>query len=47
MAIIAFSDLYPDNAALRESASQVLEDRDVKPILARYRYVDGASWAPG
>jgi hypothetical protein len=47
MAIIAFSDLYPDDAALRESASKVLEDSDVKPVLARYRYADGASWAPG
>ena len=45
MAIIAFSDLYPDDTALRESASQVLEDRDVKPVLARYRYAEGASWA--
>jgi hypothetical protein len=45
MAIIAFSDLYPDDAPLQESASQVLEDGDVKPLLARYRYAEGASWA--
>lgn len=47
MAIIAFSDLYPDDEPLQESASQVLEDRDVKPLLAKYRYADGASRAAG
>lgn len=47
MAIIAFSDLYPDDAPLQESASEVLEDGDVKPLLARYRYAEGTSWAAG
>lgn len=45
MAIIAFSDLYPDDGTLQESASQVLEDGDVKLLLAKYRYANGASWA--
>jgi hypothetical protein len=45
MAIIAFSDLYPDDEPLRESASEVLEDGDVKLLLAKYHYEDGASWA--
>ena len=43
MAIIAFSDLYPDDEPLQESASQVLEDGDVKLLLAKYRYANGAS----
>ena len=45
MAIIAFSDLYPDDASLQDSASEVLEDGDVKPLLARYRYAEDTRWA--
>ncbi|MBA4142728.1 MAG: hypothetical protein H0X43_06915 [Nitrosospira sp.] len=38
MAIVAFADLYPDDRALRDSATEVSEDRDVKPLLGKYRH---------
>ena len=44
MSIIAFSELYPDDRAFKNSADQVLEDGDVKLMLAKYRYDYGASW---
>ena len=44
MSIIAFSDLYPDDKLLRDSSNQVLEDVEVKLLLAKHRYDNGASW---
>ena len=44
MSIIAFSELYPDDKAFKNSADEVLEDDDVKLMLAKYRYDYGASW---
>ena len=44
MSIIAFSDLYPDDKPLRDSSNQVLEDVEVKLLLAKHRYDNGASW---
>lgn len=44
MSIIAFSDLYPDDKPSKDSSNQVLEDADVKLLLAKHRYDNGASW---
>jgi hypothetical protein len=44
MSIIAFSELYPDEKAFKKSADEVLEDGDVKLMLAKYRYDYGARW---
>lgn len=44
MSIVAFADLYPDDRALKESANKVVEDGDVKFLLAHHRYDHGASW---
>jgi len=44
MSIIAFSELYPDDKAFKNSADQILEDGDVKSMLANYRYDYGANW---
>ncbi|MDN5936510.1 MAG: hypothetical protein L0H75_10120 [Nitrosospira sp.] len=41
MSIVAFSDLYPEDQALKDSANQVSEDGDVKLLLARHRYDNG------
>lgn len=37
MSIVAISDLYPDDRALKVSANEVSEDGDVKSLLAKYR----------
>lgn len=44
MSIVAFSDLYPDDKPLKDSSNQVSEDDDVKLLLAKHRYDNGASW---
>jgi hypothetical protein len=44
MSIVAFADLYPDDAALGKSAKEISEDADVKPLLEHYRY-DAFRWA--
>lgn len=44
MSIIAFADLYPDDCALKQSANEISEDRDVKFLLAHHRYDHGAGW---
>lgn len=44
MSIIAFTDLYPEDPLIRDSARQVLEDGDIGPLLAMHRYDHGASW---
>jgi hypothetical protein len=44
MSIIAFADLYPDDCALKQSANEISEDRDVKFLLAHHRYDHGANW---
>lgn len=44
MSLIAFSSLYPDDQALRESANEVLQDDDVKLLLSRHHYDHGAGW---
>ncbi|HET7060947.1 MAG TPA: hypothetical protein VFI43_02080 [Nitrosospira sp.] len=44
MSIIAFADLFPEDRALKESAGRILEDSDVKNLLAHHRYEYGASW---
>jgi hypothetical protein len=36
MSIVAFSDLYPDDRKLKDSASEVSNDGDVKLLLAKY-----------
>ncbi|SCY70131.1 hypothetical protein SAMN05216420_11383 [Nitrosospira sp. Nl5] len=36
MSIVAFSDLYPDDRKLKDSASDVANDGDVKLLLAKY-----------
>ncbi|BCT67441.1 hypothetical protein [Nitrosospira sp. NRS527] len=38
MSIVAISDLYPDDRALKVSANEVSEDGDVKSLLAKYRH---------
>lgn len=44
MAIVAFSDLYPDDRALKNSANEVSEDDEVKLLLAKYRHDQGLGW---
>ena len=44
MAIVAFSDLYPDDRALKYSANEVSEDDEVKLLLAKYRHDQGLGW---
>ena len=46
MSIVAISDLYPDDRALKVSANEVSEDGDVKSLLAKYRH-DGRMGAAG
>ena len=43
MSIVAISDLYPDDRALKNSANEVSEDDEVKSLLAKYRH-DGVEW---
>ncbi len=38
MSIVAFSDLYPDDQAIKDSADQVSEDSNVKLLLTKYRH---------
>ena len=38
MSIIAISDLYPDDRALKETAKHMSEDGEVKLLLAKYRH---------
>ncbi len=45
MSIIAFSELYPDDRALKDSADRISQDSDVKFVLSHHRYDHGASWA--
>jgi len=47
MSIIAFADLFPEDRGLKETASQMLEDNDVKNLLTHHRYEFGASWVVG
>jgi hypothetical protein len=47
MSLIAFADLFPEDRALKETASRILEDSDVKNLLAHHRYEYGASWVVG
>lgn len=44
MSIIAFSDLYPDDRALKNTANEVSEDGDVKLLLAAHRRGYDVSW---
>jgi hypothetical protein len=44
MSIVAFADLYLNDAALGKSAKEISEDADVKPLLEHYRY-DAFRWA--
>lgn len=44
MAIVAFSDLYPDDRAIKNSANEVSEDEEVKLLLAKYRHDQGLGW---
>lgn len=44
MAIVAFSDLFPTDRALKKSADEVSEDGDVKLLLAKYRHEHGLGW---
>ncbi|SFN26263.1 hypothetical protein SAMN05216386_0177 [Nitrosospira briensis] len=44
MAIVAFSDLYPDDSAIKNSANEVSEDEEVKLLLAKYRHDQGLGW---
>jgi hypothetical protein len=37
MSIVAFSDLYPDDRTIKDSADQVSEDSNVKLLLTEYR----------
>lgn len=46
MSIVAISDLYPDDRALKVSANEVSEDGDVKSLLAKYRH-DGRMGGTG
>ncbi|SEP17563.1 hypothetical protein [Nitrosovibrio sp. Nv6] len=41
MSIVAFSDLYPDDRPLKESANKISEDSDVQLLLAKYRHDHG------
>jgi hypothetical protein len=47
MSLIAFADLFPEDRVLKETASRILEDSDVKNLLAHHRYEYGASWVVG
>lgn len=38
MSIVAFSDLYPDDRTIKDSADQVSEDSNVKLLLTEYRH---------
>ena len=38
MSIVAFSDLYPDDQTIKDSADQVSEDSNVKLLLTKYRH---------
>ena len=38
MSIVAFSDLYPDDRTIKDSADQVSEDSNVKLLLTKYRH---------
>jgi hypothetical protein len=38
MSMVAISDLYPDDRALKKSANEVSEDGEVKLLLAKYRH---------
>jgi hypothetical protein len=38
MSIVAFSDLYPDDRALKVAADEVSEESDVKLLLATHRH---------
>jgi hypothetical protein len=38
MSIVAFSDLYPDDRTIKDSADQVSEDTNVKLLLTKYRH---------
>ena len=38
MSIVAFSDLYPDDRTINDSADQVSEDSNVKLLLTKYRH---------
>lgn len=44
MSIVAFSDLYPDDRAIKNSANEVSEDEEVKLLLAKYRHDQGLGW---
>ncbi len=44
MAIVAFSDLYPDDRALKKLANEVSEDDEVKLLLTKYRHDQGLGW---
>jgi hypothetical protein len=44
MSMVAFADLYPDDQALNNSAKEISEDADVKPLLTRYRH-EAFGWA--
>ena len=46
MSIVAISDLYPDDRALKVSANEVSEDEDVKSLLAKHRH-DGRMGVTG
>ncbi|MGH8761801.1 MAG: hypothetical protein ACREUR_01035 [Nitrosospira sp.] len=41
MSIVAFSDLYPDDRKLKDSAIEVSNDGEVKSLLAKYCHDDG------
>ena len=41
MSIVAISDLYPDDRALKVSANEMAEDADVKLLVTKYRH---AGW---
>ena len=38
MSIVAFSDLYPDDRTIKDSADEVSEDSNVKLLLTKYRH---------